>query len=236
MLQGMTNMRWSYPHYKAALSLTAWKLLRVILFTLFGLVYFAYCIICMSTCGFIHAASVFCPNLIAISVQQSYHSIFEFPVELVKNLELWSYITSQIKNNQVKRERLRFEPVPLQTRRKRRLSSSKTNAQLQSPLFQMLPLEIRQIIYKNVILGGFEHRHVIEWNAKIHKRERLKLWGRGCNKKRGSPITSCHPDCHAKVNPAIYRTQIKLNAEGTLGLAKTCRQMYLESINLYYSS
>lgn len=233
----MVNMSWSYPEVKAALSLIAFKLLLMILCAPFALAYIAYCIICTFTCGFIYAAFVCCPHSIKTDVERIYDSILELPLTLIECVESWSYLTSQIKKYQAKRERLRSEPVPLPRRRKRRLSSGKVNAQLKSPFLQTLPLEIRQIVYRYVIIGNSEHRHVIEgWEVNNNKRGRTQLWGTGCNKARGFPINTCHPDCQAKFKPPSSSTQRKGCAEGNLGLAKTCRQIYLESINLYYSS
>ena len=234
----MVEMSWSYPEIKAALSLIAFKLLLIILCTPFALAYIAYCIICMFTCGFIYAASICCPHSIKIDVERIYDSILELPLALIKSVESWSYLTSRIKKYQAKRDRLRSEPVPLPRTRKRRLSSGEALAQLQSPFLQTLPLEIRQIIYRYVIVSDFEHRHVIEWlEYNNNKRRRTQLLGTGCwNRGRRSPINSCHPDCHAKVKPTSSSTQRKGYVEGALGLAKTCRQIYLESINMYYGS
>ena len=144
----------------------------------------------------------------------------------------------------------RLEPAPLPVKRPRRLSEGRMVRQT-ATLLTKLPLEIRRMIYEDVITGGNEHRHVFELKRQSsgarkshrqHRHLRNRVWGAGC---RAGLMSHCVFD-----NP-IYLTRItpccpislplgpdpyieKDNPSGPIALAKTCRQIYLETIDMYY--
>ena len=132
----------------------------------------------------------------------------------------------------------RLEPAALPSLRKRTLSQGHTRPQTQSSFLTKLPLEIRQIIYEEVIRDGTLHRHIIELkNIKIGARN--QLCGIGCEQfKRAycnSPAT--HDICSmcGTVANAPETLFSKTGSScGPLALVKSCRQIYLEMIDLFY--
>ena len=145
----------------------------------------------------------------------------------------------------------RIEPAPLPVKRPRSLSVGRMVGQTAS-LLTKLPLEIRQMIYEEVIKCGSEHRHVFEIKKqsspgarKSHRHRqhlRNRVWGAGC--RAGllshcmfdspgylSQVTPCCPT-YLFLGPDPYIE--KNSPSGPIALAKTCRQIYLETINMYY--
>ena len=142
----------------------------------------------------------------------------------------------------------RIEPVPLPAKRPRRLSEGRTAGQT-APLLTKLPLEIRQIIYEDVIRCGSLHRHVLELRRssdaqKNHRQRRhpkQRVWGPGCKAGLTShcvferpmyltPVTPCSPiSLTSGPDPCIENS-----LRGPIALTKTCRQIYLETIDMYY--
>ena len=142
----------------------------------------------------------------------------------------------------------RIEPVPLPAKRPRRLSEGQTVGQT-APLLTRLPLEIRQIIYEDVIKCGSLHRHILELERSSDTRKKYRqrrhpkkrVWGPGCKAWSLShcafdipmyltPITPCSP-VSLSCGPNQY---IENSRSGPIALAKTCRQIYLEIIDMYY--
>ncbi|KAL8686020.1 MAG: hypothetical protein Q9218_007399 [Villophora microphyllina] len=84
------------------------------------------------------------------------------------------------------------------------------------------------MIYKLVIVGNSEHRHIVELKrtAANGKRQKNRLWGASCTDETG---TNCKiPITYSEPLPELQRVG------GALGLARTCRQVYVESINTFY--
>ena len=153
--------------------------------------------------------------------------------------------TGRYREYRAGRESLRCEPAPLPRTRKRRLSDGRKASQVNSSFLKKLPPEIRRMIYKEVVIGGSEHRHIIELLSRTSdgKRRKNQLWGAPCFKQPNSKCSieniilgnggdTCQADDviidnFAKPKDGFY---------GALGLAKTCRQIYLEVIDIFYSS
>ena len=142
----------------------------------------------------------------------------------------------------------KVEPRPLPLTRKRRLSGGMVKPQPHSLMLQRLPMEIRHMIYKDCIADGSEHRHVVErlQGIRVHNAPgwgpRRYLWGLGCNKDARS--NTCKPYsskffannvCSAGQSDFLHLDR-PTYGRGGLQLAMTCRQIYLESINLYYGT
>lgn len=119
----------------------------------------------------------------------------------------------------------RLEPAALPSIRKRRLSQGHTRPQTQSPFLAKLPLEIRQMIYEEVIKDGASHRHIVELrNIKVGARN--QLCSIGCKRQNSE---SCIISMAPKMEPRKTVSNL-----GALALAKSCRQMYRETIDLLY--
>jgi len=119
----------------------------------------------------------------------------------------------------------RLEPAALPSLRKRRLSQGHVRPQTQSSFLTKLPLEIRQIIYEEVIRDGTLRRHIIELkNIKIGARN--QLCGIGCDRNEwGGCTLSDAPE-------TWFRKTV--SSCNPLALAKSCRRIYLETIDLFY--
>ena len=144
----------------------------------------------------------------------------------------------------------RLEPASLPAKRPRSLSQGRTVGQT-APLLTKLPLELRQMIYEEVIRDGSEHRHVFELKKhsssearKSHRQRRHlrnRVWGAGCRPGLNqwtidhpvylNRIAPCCPAC-LSLGPDEYIE--KDSPSGPIALAKTCRQIYLETIDMYY--
>lgn len=120
----------------------------------------------------------------------------------------------------------RLEPAALPALRKRRLSQGHMRPQTQSSFLAKLPLEIRQMIYEEVIRDGALHRHIVELrNIEIGARN--QLCGIGCKQ-------SVWGSCTTVSNAPETQSRKTVSNRGPLALAKSCRQMYLETINMFY--
>ena len=247
-------MAWSWTALRAASYVTMYKILNItwsiivwtsliLLMTIFGI----YVFVCVFTVGLMTLPFKLCSQSIRDRADQLYESILELPISAVETLgskisarwRLRARFRSKYHEYQSEREALRLEPAPLPRKRKRRLSVGKTAAQLESPFIQKLPPEIRRMIYKYVIIGGSSHRHIVEVRSKADdgKQQRNHLWGAGCFEgpgleckgleTHGVLISSQMPEC--SLRPSYH-------ADGELNLAKTCRQIYLETIDMFYGS
>ncbi|KAL8791697.1 MAG: hypothetical protein Q9195_005704 [Heterodermia aff. obscurata] len=143
----------------------------------------------------------------------------------------------------------RLEPLPLPVKRPRRLSEGRRVRQT-AALLTKLPLEIRQMIYEDVITCGSEHRHIFEIRKESAKtgtshRQRWhirnRIWGAGCiagltshcafeNHFYLTRSAACWSHTVLEPNPYVEKN----SAGGPIALAKTCRQIYLETIDMYY--
>jgi len=132
----------------------------------------------------------------------------------------------------------RLEPAALPSLRKRRLSQGHMRPQTQSSFLTKLPLEIRQIIYEEVIRDGTLHRHIIELkNIKIGARN--QLCGIGCEQAKwgycNSPATHDISSMCGTVANAPETLFSKTGSScGPLALVKSCRRIYLEMIDMFY--
>ena len=138
----------------------------------------------------------------------------------------------------------RMEPASLPATRKRRLSRSSMVAQTKSSFLTKLPLEVRHMIYEDIIRNGTLHRHILELrnamtDATERNRARNQLCGFGCTKARYEGCESITLDmandlCGVRSQALETRFEKFGSCRGPLGLAKTCRQVYLESIDMFY--
>lgn len=157
------------------------------------------------------------------------------------------FIVNRYKLYRNERTFRRLEPLPLPRKRPRRLSEGWMITQT-TPLLTKLPLEIRQIIYEDVIRCGSEHRHILELAGSSATRkprkprtsQKKRVWGAGCQETLTSQsefdaprvftVTPCNPTAQG-AEVEIYREN---RDGGPISLAKTCRQIYLEIIDMYY--
>lgn len=144
---------------------------------------------------------------------------------------------------------IREEPVPLPRTRKRKLSGGWVRLQSESPLFSRLPLEIRRMIYREVVVDSSPHRHIIErCDPKENATEssligKRRFWGAGCVRRPLSKECSTLLDntgaafclCYMGRGSHPKYSESRVDGRGALALAKTCRQIYVESIDLFYS-
>lgn len=142
-----------------------------------------------------------------------------------------------------------LEPSPLPHKRPRRLSEGCLTPQ-RTQFLTKIPLEIRKMIYEHVIKGGTEHRHMLEIapaGLKSHRRlcrRKERIWGAGCSAVEGGPCpfqttTSYGLGVPCAVISCFMRHEAfddnnNHNLNGSIALAKTCRQIYLETIGMYY--
>lgn len=138
----------------------------------------------------------------------------------------------------------RLEPTPLPAVRKRSISRGRRASQVRSTFLSKVPLEIRQMIYIDVIKDGSVHRHIVEVpNTKdsCHKHNPSPnlLCGVGC---KGTAWRLCC-DTHSNSDNPVDMCALDLDPfestkEGKsfspLALARVSRQVYLESIDLFY--
>ncbi|KAL8931076.1 MAG: hypothetical protein Q9208_000179 [Pyrenodesmia sp. 3 TL-2023] len=123
------------------------------------------------------------------------------------------------------RERLANTPKPLPAHRPRSLSTvavGKANARCQ--FLSMLPLEIRQEIYKYVV--GSKRIHIVRKGKHIaHIR---------CKCLEETDFTrECRPGA---TGTHEGDSKISFTSNGNVALLRTCRQIYTEAIEIMYSS
>ncbi len=119
----------------------------------------------------------------------------------------------------------RLEPAARPFLRERRLSQGHMRPQPQSSFLTKLSLEIRQMIYEEVITDGTLHRHIGQLTD-IKRRARSQLCGVGCDRNDWER-------CVISNAPETWFRNTVSN-RGPLALAKSCRRIYYETIDLFY--
>ena len=144
----------------------------------------------------------------------------------------------------------RLEPASLPVKRPRRLNEGRKIMQT-APLLTKLPLELRLMIYEDAIKCGSEHRHVFEVKRQspmARKKDRQqrhlrnRVWGAGCKAglmtlysfNTAIYITRVTPCCPISLSVGADPCIEKNSLGGPIALAKTCRQIYSETIDMYY--
>jgi len=153
----------------------------------------------------------------------------------------WTVQTSfciGVRRQRCEKKLRRLEPAALPSSRQRRLSQGRIKPQTQSSFLTRLPPEIRQIVYEEVIRDGTLYRHIIELPG-LNNQARNRLCGIGCKQNH---IESCDSlAIHDMYNvcctlPSGSKTRFRKPWSncGPLALAKSCRQIYLETIDMFY--
>ncbi|KAL8782303.1 MAG: hypothetical protein Q9213_005497 [Squamulea squamosa] len=122
------------------------------------------------------------------------------------------------------RERIDNAPKPLPTRRPRSLSSLPQNLQRESLLLSRLPLELRQEIYTYVIGGSLVHvlrkgKHLAHVRCKRQTETDFERY--------------CRP--HASYTCHSGMSTLGSTANGNIALLRTCRQVYVEAVEIMYA-
>ena len=200
-------MLWTFSESrKASMAVLYIVFCEILPFCLLATAYALWHVAFMLTFGPMSIPFLFCSTAVARKVGHFLETVGRFPNRLSQKWGLSTLMTSPFDRNYIDRyhrfrtdqESLRYELAPQPRVRKRRLSDGQQAPQMSSSFLKKLPLEIRQIIYKEVVVWGSEH--LCEKDYMIEKHS-SKSQGSGC---------------------------------GTLELAKTCRQIYLEMIDLFY--
>ena len=195
----------------------------------------------------------FCGSALGDRVNAILEVCDNWPIWLGQKMGLSALMISPLDRNYIgqwreyraEKESFRCEPARLSRTRKRRLSDGRKASQVSSAFLEKLPLEIRRMIYKEVVIGGSEHRHIIELPSRTSdgKRRRNRLWGAFCVKQSKSKCLIEDINVGNGGNTRQAKDVIiddfpnpKDGLYGVLGLAKTCRQIYLEVIDIFYSS
>ena len=242
----MAVMDWSFRETAAAAVLYI-IFCEVLPYCFLATLYMVWFAICVCTAGIIYIPPYFYGTSNRGIVDCILEARSNVPIWLGQKMGLSRLMISPLdrnyagryRNYRVERENLRYAPAKLPRVRKRRLSDGRKASQLSSLFFKKLPLEIRQMIYKEVIIDGSEHRHIIEkWSTTSNgKRGRDQLWGAPCMRQPDS--IECWTEDVLVTGISMLLDccfEPKTGCYGTLELAKTCRQVYLEVINLFYSS
>ena len=158
-------------------------------------------------------------------------------------------------------EKEKPRPLPLQLRRRLSGAPYCAESQLRASFLTKLPFEIRLQIYKEVIAGEGNHVHVVVHSPSKNPDGEFHTWANGYAMRAGK-IRGYHCD-HAfdksiSTSPAwhivdaeeaevvyagydiIPRTHFSITFPknrgwGPLALVQSCRQIYLEAIDLLYS-
>ena len=175
---------------------------------------------------------------------------------------LWFYhLRCRRQAQEIAFEREKPRPLPLQLRRRLSQVPYAAETQLGAAFFTMLPFEIRLQIYKEVIIGDGNHVHVvvhspmrnpngaIDPHANANAMRAGQIRGYHCNHAFDKSVSTA-PAWHlvdaaeAEVVYAGYsviaRTHFSISFPknrgwGPVALARSCKQMYLETIDLLYS-
>ena len=186
------------------------------------------------------------------AVRNKADRIFEFVFDIPRwlgeilvpsSLSVFPFDKQSYKDYRIEQENKMLEPTPLPSKRERRLSVGMAIPQLQSSLLRKLPLEVRQMIYEEFILNNSEHRHIIEcYHYGVNTaKPKTVLWGVGGNDRLQSwkSLAGRHPMdlrfCYSGREPQMLSQALPKDSGGGLTLAMTCRQVYVETMNLYYS-
>ena len=134
------------------------------------------------------------------------------------------------------------KPPPVPQRRKRRLSRGHENRKVQSSslLLSTLPAELRLQIYGHVIAGDCMHLHIAVHRIRGPKDKRIssRIHGHPCSQPISfNPTNEC--TCYGfghygQSRPHAVLTLPEHRGRGRLALSKTCKQVYMETIELLY--
>ena len=134
------------------------------------------------------------------------------------------------------------KPPPLPRKRKRRLSEGQNELKTQSSslFLSKLPAEIRLQVYEYVISGDCIHLHMAVHRTKDPKEKRTssRIHGHPCSQPISStPTNEC--TCYGfgyygHSRPHTMLTLPEHQGRGRLALSKTCKQIYMETIELLY--
>ena len=131
------------------------------------------------------------------------------------------------------------KPKPVQVTKRRRLSiSSNINPQVHSTLFAKLPPEVRTKIYEHVILGDSNWLNIMGWlQSEPNKSKDIRIRAYRCvindRDMNKSEDDLMHTIRKLHRNPHL-RLSANFNKIG-LGLLKSCKKVYLESIEMLYT-
>ena len=134
------------------------------------------------------------------------------------------------------------KPPPLPQKRKRRLSLGRNEPEYQasSAFLTKLPAELRLQIYGYVIAGDCIHLHLAVHRTKKPKDKRTssRIHGHPCSQPISStPTNEC--TCYGfgyygQSRPHGQLTLPENQGRGRLAISKTCKQVYMETIDLLY--
>ena len=141
-----------------------------------------------------------------------------------------------------------LEPTPLPASRKRWLSQGRLVIRAKFAFLTKLSLEIRQMVYEEVIRDNTRYRHIVEFcnmTSYEHKRARNQLCDIGCtnarlNVNRGAYLSHILASNLYGTTTGLSddRHHLRMRKPGTshnpLALAKSCRQAYMETIDMFY--
>ena len=136
-----------------------------------------------------------------------------------------------------------YEPRSLGKRKERRLSDGHI-AQQTAQFLTRLPIELRLIIYKMVIVGQNTHWHFTE--CRNHRagrdgtkriRNTIRVYKSSDSRLRGASVAGhlCSlAENYSELNVVLPQVLHVLPFQSYLNLARTCRQIYLETISIPY--
>lgn len=134
------------------------------------------------------------------------------------------------------------KPLPLARLRRGFVSHALiTSPQPVSNLITMLPAETRLKIYREVILGNSTHVHIAVHRTQRPGRGRPMSWMHGqlCNLHITTvPVNDCKcfdGGSRGRTLPRCQAPYPENSGRGILALSKTCRQIYMETVDLLYS-
>ena len=169
-------------------------------------------------------------------------SFFSAPVRL--QAELFRKYRHKFNYRNAEWDLEKSKPKPIPRLRRRTLSiHSGVVQQTSSPLFSKLPAEIRLYIYGLAIARDRKHLHIT-----VHRSQDPKS-NKSTSKIRGVPCqeSPCLPtkDCkcfnikhHCRSMPFCtipIMGGLEFRGRGDLALLKTCRQVYMETVDMLYS-
>ena len=204
---------------------------------------------------------ILCPLLCSSTGRQKFRLIYKNAAVLPFKA-LWFYhLLCRRQAQEIAFEREKPRPLPLQLRRRLSQVPYGAETQLGASFFTKLPFEIRLQIYKEVIIGDGKHVHVVvhsPWrkpdgaidpHANANAMRVGQIRGYHCNHAFDKTISTT-PSSHvvdAAEAEIVYAGYSIIAQEhfsisfpknrgwGPVTLAKACRQMYLETIDLLYS-
>lgn len=202
-----------------------------------------------------------CPLLCSSAGRQRFKVIYKHAVVSPFSI-LWFYhLRCKWQAQEIAFEREKPRPLPLQLRRRLSQAPHSAETQLGALFFTKLPFEIRLQIYKEVLVGDGKHVHVVvhsptrnpdgvsEAHAHANAMRAGKIRGYQCDHALDA-VLSTTPAWHvvdaaeAEIVYARYnliaRTHFSISFPknrgwGPVTLVKSCKQMYLEAIDLLYS-